>query len=139
MICEQLSFHKNGSTRVTSCLTVEELAAAETYWLLISQQDHFANEIVLLRRSTLYPVPVVYCLCILFLTLQAYFVLVAENRIQMHHTRANIPLFYTVNILWQDSSSDLNICNYFMLVLNFSLVLSVIVFISSDTVKSFIP
>ena len=46
---------KNGSTRVISCLTVEELTAAETFWYSISQQDHFTEEFDALQsRSTIH-------------------------------------------------------------------------------------
>ena len=40
---------------MTSSLTVEDLTTAETYWLLISQQDHFAMEIDVLKRKDAIP------------------------------------------------------------------------------------
>ena len=43
--------HKNGLTRVASCLTVKELATAETYWQSISQQEHFTKEIDAIQRE----------------------------------------------------------------------------------------
>ena len=42
---------KNGSNRVTSPLTVEELNAAETYWFHVSQQSHFDNELNAIQRK----------------------------------------------------------------------------------------
>ena len=44
---------RDGVARETSCLTVKELVAAETYWLSISQRDHFAREIDSLQRKHL--------------------------------------------------------------------------------------
>ena len=46
---------RNGLTGVASRLTVEELATAETYWLSISQQEHFAREIDAIQREDTIP------------------------------------------------------------------------------------
>ena len=40
---------KRRTERLTSFLTVQELADAESYWLSISQQDHFATEVDALK------------------------------------------------------------------------------------------
>ena len=47
--------HKRDQNRVTSPLTVEELTMAETYWLSISQQEYFAEEIDAIQRKITLP------------------------------------------------------------------------------------
>ena len=42
---------QNGSNRVTSPLTVEELNAAETYWFHVSQQSHFDTELSAIQKK----------------------------------------------------------------------------------------
>lgn len=75
--------------RTSPSLTVQELVAAQAYWVSISQKERFPKE-MLSRKITHCPTLVVCCPYIPFWTLLTFYVLVVECTTPSWHTLPNI-------------------------------------------------